>query len=110
MTDYSSVIPAKTGIQGDAVPVAALDPLFRGADSVSLTRSDAVFEEQAAPATSVRGYWQSVFYRLRHDPVTLAFAAIVLLIVLTAICAPLIAPFDPFKESRPSMQAPVPPG
>jgi peptide/nickel transport system permease protein len=40
-----------------------------------------------------------VFYRLRHDPVTLFFAAIVLLIVLAAICAPLIAPFDPYKES-----------
>src|SRR5260221_12013966 len=57
------------------------------------------FEEQAAPATRVRGYWQSVFYRLRHDPVTLAFGAVVLLIVLAAICAPLIAPFDPYKES-----------
>src|SRR3954469_11791711 len=56
-------------------------------------------DAQAAPATRIRGYWQSVFYRLRHDPVTLAFAAIVLLIVLAAIFAPLIAPFDPYKES-----------
>jgi peptide/nickel transport system permease protein len=47
----------------------------------------------------VRGYWQSVFYRLRHDPATLVFAAIVLLIVLAAVSAPLIAPFDPYKES-----------
>src|ERR671921_2847313 len=58
-----------------------------------------IFDEQATPATRVRGYWQSVFYRLRHDPVTLAFAAVVLLIVLAAIFAPLIAPFDPYKES-----------
>src|SRR5712691_1148824 len=57
------------------------------------------FEDQALPATRVRGYWQSVFYRLRHDPVTLVFAAVVLLIVLAALFAPLIAPFDPFKES-----------
>src|SRR5271170_3280160 len=57
------------------------------------------FEEQAAPATRVRGYWQSVFYRLRHDPATLFFGSIVLLIVLAAIFAPLIAPFDPYKES-----------
>jgi peptide/nickel transport system permease protein len=57
------------------------------------------FEEQAPPATRVRGYWQSVFYRLRHDPVTLVFGGVVLLIVLAAICAPLIAPFDPYKES-----------
>ena len=54
---------------------------------------------QAAPATRVRGYWQSVGYRLRHDPATLMFAAIIALIVLAAVCAPLIAPFDPYKES-----------
>src|SRR5207247_10186733 len=57
------------------------------------------YEEQALPATQVRGYWQSVFDRLRHDPVTVAFAVIVLLIVLAAIFAPVIAPFDPYKES-----------
>jgi hypothetical protein len=55
-------------------------------------------EEQALPATRVRGYWQSVFYRLRSDPVTLVFAAIVLLIVLAVVFAPLLAPFDPYKE------------
>ena len=58
-----------------------------------------IFEEQAAPATRVRGYWQSVGYRLRHDPVTLTFGAVILLIVLAAICAPWIAPFDPYKEN-----------
>src|SRR5690349_17999759 len=56
-------------------------------------------EEQGLPATRVRGYWQSVFYRLRHDPVTLVVGAVVSLIVLAAICAPMIAPFDPYKES-----------
>src|SRR5712691_2843135 len=66
---------------------------------VALDRPRDAFAEQAPPATRVRGYWQSVFYRLRHDPVTLVFAAIVLSIVLAALFAPLIAPFDPFKES-----------
>ncbi len=56
-------------------------------------------DEQVAPATRVRGYWRSVLYRLRHDPATLFFASIVLLIVLAAVFAPLIAPFDPYKES-----------
>jgi len=56
-------------------------------------------EEQAPLAARVRGYWRSVGYRLRHDPMTLAFAAVVLLIVLAAIFAPLLAPFDPYKES-----------
>jgi peptide/nickel transport system permease protein len=69
-----------TDIAAPQVPVLALD-------------------EQGAPATRIRGYWQTVFDRLRHDPVTLFFAAIVLLIALAAIFAPLIAPFDPYKES-----------
>src|SRR6516165_4434546 len=68
-------------------------------DSIILDVPLDTFEEQALPATRVRGYWQSVFYRLRHDPVTLVFAAIVLLIVLAAVFAPLLAPFDPYKES-----------
>jgi hypothetical protein len=46
------------------------------ADIIELHRPIEAFEEQAAPATRVRGYWESVFYRLRHDPVTLAFGAI----------------------------------
>jgi len=68
-------------------------------DTLAIENAREGFEDQAIPATRVRGYWQSVFYRLRHDPVTLVFTAIVLLIVLTAIYAPLIAPFDPYKES-----------
>src|SRR5580704_7279770 len=69
------------------------------ADTVVLDQPLEGFEEQAIPATRVRGYWRSVLYRLRHDPVTLFFAVIVLLVVLAAIFAPLIAPFDPYKES-----------
>lgn len=57
------------------------------------------FNDDAPPALRVRGYWSSVGYRLRHDPATLFFGAIVLLIVLAAIFAPLLAPFDPYKES-----------
>jgi peptide/nickel transport system permease protein len=68
-------------------------------DTLALDQPLDSFEEQAAPVTRVRGYWQSVFYRLRHDPVTLFFAAAVLLIVLAALFAPLLAPFDPYKES-----------
>ena len=55
--------------------------------------------EQAPPVTRVRGYWRSVGFRLWHDPATLAFAAMVLLIVLAAVLAPVLAPFDPYKES-----------
>ncbi len=57
------------------------------------------FREQIAPVQKVRGYWGSVGYRLRHDKVTMFFGFILLLIILAAIFAPLIAPFDPYKES-----------
>ena len=68
-------------------------------DTVAFTDPIDRFAEQAVPVTRVRGYWQSVFFRLRQDPVTLAFGAVVLLIVLAAIFAPLLAPFDPYAES-----------
>ena len=43
-------------------------------ESAVLTTPPASMEDQAAPATRVRGYWQSVGYRLRHDKVTCFFA------------------------------------
>jgi len=52
-----------------------------------------------APATRVRGYWESVFHRLGRDKVTIAFGCVVLAIMLVAIFAPLIAPFDPYQQS-----------
>jgi peptide/nickel transport system permease protein len=56
-------------------------------------------EVDGAPATRVRGYWQSVLRRLRYDWLTLAFGIAVLAIVIVAIAAPLIAPFDPYQQS-----------
>jgi peptide/nickel transport system permease protein len=56
-------------------------------------------EIDGAPATKVRSYWLSVVYRLRHDWVTLIFGAIVLAIVMSALAAPLLAPFDPYAQS-----------
>ena len=47
----------------------------------------------------MRGYWRTVGYRLRYDYVTLFFALVIVLIALAAICAPLLAPFDPLKTS-----------
>ena len=51
------------------------------------------------PALKVRGYWRTVGYRLRYDYVTLFFALVIICIALSAICAPLLAPFDPLKTS-----------
>ena len=56
-------------------------------------------ELQGAPATKVRGYWRSVIFRLSHDWVTLVFGAVVLAIILLAVFAPLVAPFDPYQQS-----------
>jgi peptide/nickel transport system permease protein len=99
MTDYIPVIPANAGIQGSGAQTAALDRRFREGDDLIEEQTEPLYEERSLPATRVRGYWQSVFYRLKHDPVTLVFAVIVLLIVLAAVFAPLLAPFDPYKES-----------
>jgi peptide/nickel transport system permease protein len=67
--------------------------------TIITTPAAASTEEQIAPALKIRGYWGNVGYRLRHDKVTMFFGFILLLIVLAAIFAPLIAPFDPYKES-----------
>jgi peptide/nickel transport system permease protein len=56
-------------------------------------------EVDLAPAIKVRGYWQSVLHRLRYDWMTIAFGLVVLAIVIAAIAAPLIAPFDPYQQS-----------
>ena len=58
----------------------------------------------AATAEPVRlpprpGYWGTVGRRLRRDPVTVAFCLLMLAIVLSAVCAPWLSPFDPYKES-----------
>jgi peptide/nickel transport system permease protein len=64
--------------------------------SNSMTLPNAV-AEQAVPKQ--RGYWGNVGYRLRYDPVTVIFGCVVLAIVLAAVFAPLLAPYDPYKES-----------
>jgi peptide/nickel transport system permease protein len=54
---------------------------------------------ESPAATHVRGYWGNVWQRLRYDYVTLFFMVLILLIVLSAIFAPLLAQFDPNKAS-----------
>ena len=50
--------------------------------SRAVTLPIAALDDDAAPTLRVRGYWGSVGYRLRHDPVTLFFGAIVIFLVL----------------------------
>ena len=54
---------------------------------------------QPTPASASRGYWQSVGRRLRRDPVTLVCAAVLILIVMSAVFAPLLGLADPYKTS-----------
>ncbi len=59
----------------------------------------------AAPAR--KGYWGSVAERLRHDPVTLVFLAVIVLAVLAALFAPVLAPHDPYETSMIKRLKPV---
>src|SRR3546814_19096543 len=49
--------------------------------------------------TSAQGYWGNVAKRLRRDKATLFFGLLLLLVFLSAIFAPLIAPADPYATS-----------
>lgn len=53
----------------------------------------------AAAPVHVRGYWASVWNRLRYDYVTLFCLAVIILIVLSAVFAPMLAPMDPDRSS-----------
>lgn len=65
--------------------------------------STAVATAPAPTASGFRrpstGFWQTVGRRLSRDPVTLACAAILLLIVLAALFAPWLGLDDPYKQS-----------
>ncbi|MDD5334336.1 MAG: ABC transporter permease [Rhodoferax sp.] len=51
------------------------------------------------PAGPSRSYWHVVWRQLRHDPVALGSALVLLLIVGAAVFAPWLAPADPYKAS-----------
>jgi peptide/nickel transport system permease protein len=64
--------------------------------------------EPETPAIAPRqGYWWNVQRRLRGDYLTLFFLAIILVLTLVAIFAPLIAPFDPNKTSMVYRMKPI---
>ena len=62
---------------------------------------------EGAPALKVRSYWQTVGYRLRYDYMTLFFGFVVILIILSAIFAPLLAPMDPYQSSMLNRLKPI---
>ena len=46
-----------------------------------------------------RSYWNNVARRLARDPLTMFCLAVLTLIILSAILAPWLAPYDPYKTS-----------
>src|SRR5579872_4650417 len=54
---------------------------------------------QAAPATKARGYWATVGRRIVRDKVSMACAAILIAIFVSAICAPWLGLADPYQGS-----------
>jgi peptide/nickel transport system permease protein len=62
---------------------------------------------RAVAPIPVRGYWGNVWQRLRYDYVTLFCFAVIALIVLLAVFAPLVAPMDPYKSSMAHRLRPI---
>lgn len=76
------------------------DQAHMGAAAPAPTAAEAELAVQARQgATQARGYWAGVWRRVRRDPVTIACAAVLLLMLLAIVFAPLIAPHDPYQGS-----------
>ena len=54
---------------------------------------------QAAPATKARGYWATVGRRISRDKVSMVCALVLVLIFLSALCAPWLGLADPYQGS-----------
>src|SRR2546428_10360877 len=54
---------------------------------------------QAAPATKARGYWATVGRRIARDKVSMICALVLVLIFLSALCAPWLCLADPYQGS-----------
>jgi peptide/nickel transport system permease protein len=67
--------------------------------STAVSDKAAVSAAPVMAAPKQRGYWGTVGYRLRHDPVTLFFGVLLITIILSAAFAPWLAPLDPYRES-----------
>jgi peptide/nickel transport system permease protein len=63
------------------------------------SRAIGAVDEPLEALPKARSYWQTVGYRLRYDSLTLSFGAAILLIVLSAILAPWLAPADPYAAN-----------
>ena len=67
--------------------------------SPTLTAAQAELSIKPQPERARRGYWGGVLKRLSRDPVTLVCTAVLLLMLLAIVFAPLISPYDPYQAS-----------
>lgn len=58
-------------------------------------------------ATKSRGYWTTVWLRLRRDPLSIVCSCILLALLLMAIFAPLLAPYDPAESTLVNRLLPI---
>jgi len=71
------------------------------------TTRDVTPELLEGPSGKPMSYWQLVWWRLQRDRVSLTAAGVLLLIVLSAVLAPYLAPYDPFQGSIRKRLAPL---
>jgi peptide/nickel transport system permease protein len=68
------------------------------ATTPTAAEAELAVQSRQAEAKSL-GYWAGVFRRVRRDPVTLVCGGLILIMLLTIVFAPLIAPYDPYQGS-----------
>ena len=61
----------------------------------------------SAAAPPERGYWRTVAGRVLRDPVTLACAVVLAVMLLALLAAPLLAPHDPYQGSMGQRLKPI---
>ena len=54
---------------------------------------------ERADDTHGSGIWREAFHRMRHSPMAITGAVIVLAFVIIALCSPLIAPYSPTSQA-----------
>lgn len=78
-----------------------------GATRAQNAASDPAGIDAAQVAVASRGYWATVFQRLRYDRVTVVFGLLLAAIILSAVFAGLLSSVDPFKTSMLTRLKPI---
>jgi peptide/nickel transport system permease protein len=72
-----------------------------------MTDEPAQDTDRGKPFRKGKGVWKGLLWQARRKPLGAVAALILLVLVVTAICAPLLAPHDPYKQSfRARLQPP----